>query len=255
MKEGFGLKAGDSVMMKRDKAYVKKQMSNHGLKLDWNLGVALGKKVKVVRVFLGSETVVIECDHDEENGLMDVPVPRNCVGTPVGQAKAKKPAVKPAARGAAKLKSPIAKVKGKPADAFKTKIVDRMKKGSSMTPAQYRNERIKLGCPVYADQHVLHIIAKANGGADHPDNYFVGNGKMNLALGHRNDHVMAWMVGKLQTIEAVKISKKLRNYRGPSALQLYQQGAAEHRDQRGAEGEAALGLDSPDAESDSPCSV
>ena len=58
---------------------------------------------------------------------------------------------------------------------------------------------------------------------------------MNPALGHRNDHVMAWMVGKLQTIEAVKISKKLRNYRGPSALQLYQQGAADHRDQRQAQ--------------------
>ena len=66
-----------------------------------------------------------------------------------------------------------------------------------MTRTVYKNKLVKAGFPVQADQDVLHIIAKANGGADHPNNYhFVGNASLNRSLGNRNDHVMAFMAGK-----------------------------------------------------------
>lgn len=36
---------------------------------------------------------------------------------------------------------------------------------------------------VFAGQHVCHIIAGGSGGADHPDNYVMGDGGLNTSFG------------------------------------------------------------------------
>ena len=238
MTEGLGLKVGDHVMMKRDQHFIRKQMKGHDLELDWDLNVAAGKKVQVECIYLGSKTVSITCDNDEDSDpKMDVIVPRNCLNGPLGKASQKAPArvnVKKAAKAPlAKVKATIGKKRhGDPMNGFKAQTLREMKKNDvkEMTRTVYKNKLVKAGFPVQADQDVLHIIAKANGGADHPNNYhFVGNASLNRSLGNRNDHVMAFMAGKKATAKAVAISKELCSYNGPGAAQLYRDGEAEHR--------------------------
>lgn len=60
--------------------------------------------------------------------------------------------------------------------------------------------------------HVGHIVAKANGGADHPDNYIPLPADTNMKLQHRYDDLMFAFAGKEQTADAVRISRKLNGY-------------------------------------------
>ena len=96
---------------------------------------------------------------------------------------------------------------------------------ATMSPAAYRAwlERTVPGS-VCGDQHVCHIVASANGGADHPDNYVIANGKLNVQAGSRLDAYFAYHAGLEKTSAAVLISKRLRGYAGPSALELYREG-------------------------------
>ena len=109
MREGLGLKVGDHVMMKRDQHFIRKQMKGHDLELDWDLNVAAGKKVQVECIYLGSKTVSITCDNDEDSDpKMDVIVPRNCLNGPLGTASQEAPA---RVNGKTAAKAPLAKVK------------------------------------------------------------------------------------------------------------------------------------------------
>ncbi len=88
------------------------------------------------------------------------------------------------------------------------------------------------------DQDVFHIIASANGGADHPDNYdFVRGRAWNIAIGNKFDDINCYMVGKSKCMKAVAISKVKANskgkvYQGPSAQKLYTMGESAMRDLR-----------------------
>ena len=61
--------------------------------------------------------------------------------------------------------------------------------------------------------HVGHIVAKANGGANHPDNYFLLPADTNVKLQHRHDDLMFVLAGKERTAKAVHISRKVTGYR------------------------------------------
>lgn len=89
----------------------------------------------------------------------------------------------------------------------------------------YRRLLIDAGIAVEADQDVHHIIARENGGADHPDNYlFVANMSFNRGIKQYFDGLMCYFAGKEKAKKAVKISKQLNGYRGPEAMELYRQG-------------------------------
>jgi hypothetical protein len=85
------------------------------------------------------------------------------------------------------------------------------------------------------DVAVCHIIARANGGADHPRNYVLASAEMNGIDVEKNDYFYASFVGKTRTEEAVEISNKLKHlhhlarvrtkgYTGPTAKKLVKQG-------------------------------
>jgi hypothetical protein len=76
-----------------------------------------------------------------------------------------------------------------------------------MSKAQYRKLRETNGFPLASDQHVCHIIAQSNGGADHIDNYYVAAGSLNQSLGNRNDFYLAEAAGLEQTKKAVAVSR------------------------------------------------
>jgi hypothetical protein len=59
--------------------------------------------------------------------------------------------------------------------------------------------------------HVCHIISQANGGANHPDNYFLFSGEANGKFSNKLDHVNVYLVGKEKAEKAVKISRQLGN--------------------------------------------
>lgn len=113
----------------------------------------------------------------------------------------------------------------------------------SMRTDTYRK---KLGDLVEQDQDVFHIIAKANGGADHPDNYDFARGRAwNIAIGTKFDHINCYQAGKMKCEKAVAISKLWgshacskkdhpghKKYDGPSAEELYKNGEALLRDLR-----------------------
>ena len=88
-----------------------------------------------------------------------------------------------------------------------------------MTKAQFRAMRQRAGFPLNADQHVCHIIAESNGGADHIDNYYVAAGSLNQSLGNRNDAYLAEAAGLEQTSKAVAVSRTT-GYTGPGAEEL-----------------------------------
>ena len=56
-------------------------------------------------------------------------------------------------------------------------------------------------------------MAKANGGANHPDNYFLLPADTNVKLQHRHDDLMFVLAGKERTAKAVHISRKVTGYR------------------------------------------
>jgi len=85
-----------------------------------------------------------------------------------------------------------------------------------MSKAQYRKLRETNGFPLSSDQHVCHIIAESNGGADHIDNYYVAAGSLNQSLGNMNDFYLAEAAGLEQTKKAVAVSRTT-GYTGPCA--------------------------------------
>ena len=60
--------------------------------------------------------------------------------------------------------------------------------------------------------HVGHIVARANGGANHPDNYFLLPADTNMKLQHRHDDLMFVLAGEEQTADAVRASRKATGY-------------------------------------------
>ena len=85
-----------------------------------------------------------------------------------------------------------------------------------MSKVQYRKLRETNGFPLNSDQHVCHIIAESNGGANHIDNYYVASGSLNQSLGNRNDCYLAEAAGLEQTKKAIAVSRT-RGYTGPCA--------------------------------------
>ena len=88
-----------------------------------------------------------------------------------------------------------------------------------MSTTEYRQLRAQCGFPLTEDQDVCHIIAHANGGANHRDNYCVASRSLNRSLGNKNDFYLAEVVGLEQTKKAVAISRT-RGYKGPGADEL-----------------------------------
>ena len=88
-----------------------------------------------------------------------------------------------------------------------------------MTKAQFRKLRERAGFPLNADQHVCHIIAESNGGANHIDNFYVAAGSLNQSLGNKNDAYLAEAAGMEQARKAVAVSRTT-GYTGPGADEL-----------------------------------
>lgn len=95
-----------------------------------------------------------------------------------------------------------------------------------MSRYAYRKRIAKLfGTPLETDVDVCHIIAKKNGGADHPDNYdFLRGRTWNRMVGHSFDDVNCFLAGREKCQKAVDVSKTLNEYTGPSADELYDSG-------------------------------
>ena len=79
------------------------------------------------------------------------------------------------------------------------------------------------------DQHVCHVIADSNGGANHPDNFHPLGGGLNQRLGRHGDHIMCLAVGLAKARKAVEVSRRYGNkqrgkYQGVSAEMLVEQG-------------------------------
>ena len=89
-----------------------------------------------------------------------------------------------------------------------------------MSRDAYRKYLTDIGRPVEGDQDICHIIASANGGADHSDNYTVASSSLNRSIGNRNDSILARTVGLEATRKAVEISRSMNGYAGPSAEAL-----------------------------------
>lgn len=130
----------------------------------------------------------------------------------------------------------MARVAGLPVSGSKAALAARLRRGPRRTPstalsgktgmsrACYRRRLARLGL-IERDQDVFHIIAAANGGADHPDNYHCGqNGSLNRAIGSRYDHINCYLAGRAKARKAVAVSRRLGSYRGPSAAKLYRLG-------------------------------
>jgi hypothetical protein len=94
-----------------------------------------------------------------------------------------------------------------------------------MNKAQFRAMRARAGFPLNGDQHVCHIIAESNGGANHIDNYYVAAGSLNQSLGNRNDSYLAEAAGLEQTKKAVAVSRTT-GYKGPGAEELIEMAKA-----------------------------
>ena len=85
-----------------------------------------------------------------------------------------------------------------------------------MTTTQYRTENLatiraleeKSGC----NFHVGHIVAKANGGANHPHNYIPLPADTNMKLQHRHDDLMFVLAGKERMDKAILISRMMNGF-------------------------------------------
>jgi hypothetical protein len=65
----------------------------------------------------------------------------------------------------------------------------------------------KAAGAAHEGQHVFHIIAAANGGPDHTDNYlFALGGTFNIAVGAHLDHFNCFLAGKAKAMKAVAIA-------------------------------------------------
>ena len=65
------------------------------------------------------------------------------------------------------------------------------------------------GAP-HKGQHVFHIIASANGGPDHVDNYLYAlGGSFNMAVSDSMVHFNCFLAGQKATEKAVRIAKKV----------------------------------------------
>ncbi len=100
----------------------------------------------------------------------------------------------------------------------------------------FRSRMEKAGRPLRPGQDVCHIIAEANGGANHSDNFFIAGESFNRSAGNRHDALFAYIAGRDAAEKAVDISKAMKGYSGPDAETLYRQGkevfraiCAEHR--------------------------
>ena len=93
---------------------------------------------------------------------------------------------------------------------------------TTTTTRRYRKYLNANGRPIQPDEHICHIIAKANGGADHPLNYCVASSKINKINGRSNDAYYVGIVGLTRAREAVRISRELNNYTGPDAETLFE---------------------------------
>lgn len=84
------------------------------------------------------------------------------------------------------------------------------------------------------DQHVCHIIATANGGADHPDNYTVFSKAYNSSTKHLHDDLTCFLVGLDKAKAAVEVSRKYgkkygKKYEGTDGATLVANGARKHK--------------------------
>ena len=101
-------------------------------------------------------------------------------------------------------------------DKIKDQFVCDLLKMPLMDTAQYRKQN--LGTILGLEEshkckiHVGHIVARANGGANHPDNYFLLPADTNMKLQHRHDDLMFMLAGKKLTADAVLISRKINGY-------------------------------------------
>ena len=70
---------------------------------------------------------------------------------------------------------------------------------------------LQPGAP-HEGQHVFHIIAAANGGPDHTDNYLYAlGGQFNIMIGEKLDHLNCFLAGKEKARKAVAIALKVAN--------------------------------------------
>lgn len=93
-----------------------------------------------------------------------------------------------------------------------------------MTKATFRSRMERAGRPLKPGQDVCHIIAEANGGANHSDNYFIAGEAFNRSTGSRHDQLIAYIAGREAAERAVAVSRAMNGYSGPSAETLYRQG-------------------------------
>lgn len=99
------------------------------------------------------------------------------------------------------------------ATEFEKKVRHAVSKGLQQGPisrAVYRKQLIELGV-IHAkdDVDVFHIIANANGGADHTDNFLIALGKtFNRSNGDRLDGLHCYIAGLAKTTRAVAASVK-----------------------------------------------
>ena len=86
-----------------------------------------------------------------------------------------------------------------------------------MTRAAYaRHLRKLLGKDELDGQDVFHIIANANGGADHPDNFLYALGKtFNRSIGDNYDDLCAFLAGPQKTERAIRASMTYGNMLDP----------------------------------------
>ena len=94
--------------------------------------------------------------------------------------------------------------------------------------AQFRTICERHGVPV-AGMAVCRVIARANGGAAHPDNYLVLGREAGGRLNRYGDHLTCYLVGRELAARAVAVSATIGNedglkYKGKSAELLFEEG-------------------------------
>lgn len=92
-----------------------------------------------------------------------------------------------------------------------------------VTRKAYRDKLKAAGIDV-SGQDVGHIIASANGGADHDHNYTMQGAYYNRSMGKKHDAIMCALEGIDKARLAVAASRAQRGYSGPSAEELVAEG-------------------------------
>lgn len=87
----------------------------------------------------------------------------------------------------------------------------------------YRKKLKAAGVDV-SGQDVGHIIASANGGADHDHNYTMQGAYYNRSMGNKHDAIMCALEGIAKARLAVTASRAQKGYNGPSAEELVAEG-------------------------------